>query len=66
MPRNPLRYIPFELRSKWGVLDRHTGELIEKAGSTERLPESWARTRANQLNEEAADDEHKRNRLRKT
>jgi len=52
MPRNPPRYIPFQLRNQWGVLDRTTGELTEKAGKTERYPESWARTRAEQLNQE--------------
>jgi hypothetical protein len=52
VPRNPLRFIPFQLKTQWGVLDRKTGELIEKAGSTERYPETWARTRADQLNKE--------------
>lgn len=59
MRRKRNRFIPFELRKQWGVLDRSTGELTEKAGRTERYPESWARTRADQLNKEQQDAIHK-------
>ena len=50
MPRKKPRFIPFQMRKKWGVLDRESGELVQKQTDTERYPEAWARNRAAQLN----------------
>jgi len=44
------RYMAFQFTSgKWGVLDRDTGELVTKDEKREEYPESWARTRADEL-----------------
>jgi hypothetical protein len=49
------KFIAFELKGKtrrrWGVLNRQTGELVERATAIEKYPEAWARNRADQLNE---------------
>lgn len=43
--------MPIQLSKEWGVLDRHSGELICQPNGTELYPEVWARNRADQLNE---------------
>lgn len=50
MRRKRPRFIPFQMTKQWGVLDRESGELVQKARRTERYPEQWARHRADQLN----------------
>ncbi len=50
--RKKKRFIAFELHSKWGVLDRKTGELVETADEIERYPQAWARNRADKLNKD--------------
>lgn len=48
-----LRFIAFQLKDRWGVLDRKTGELAEQAKKVERYPEAWARNRADHLNKDS-------------
>jgi hypothetical protein len=52
------RFIAFELKgqllTRWGILDRQTGELIEKSKIIQRYPESWARKRADEMNKDQA------------
>ena len=43
--------IPGKRDTEWGVFDRVTRKLIERAGKEERYPEACARNRAKQLNE---------------
>jgi len=58
VPRNKPRFIPFQMHQQWGVLDRQSGELVQKQTKTERYPEAWARTRAAQLNKDQANAVH--------
>jgi len=48
------RFMALQLpdRKNWAVMDRHTGELVERAKDTEKLPEPWARNRADRLNKD--------------
>ncbi len=50
--RKKKQFIAFQLRDRWGVLDRKSGELVERASMIERYPETWARNRADQLNKD--------------
>jgi len=50
--RKKLRFIAFQLQDRWGVLDRESGELVERAKLIERYPEAWARNRADKLNKD--------------
>lgn len=50
--RKKNQFIAFQLHNKWGVLDRKTGELVERVEKVERYPEAWARNRADKLNKD--------------
>ena len=53
MGKRRLRFIAFQLHDRWGVLDRESGELVERAKKVERYPQTWARNRADQLNKDS-------------
>jgi len=57
--RKKQRFIAFQLHDRWGVLDRESGELVERADMIERYPEAWARNRAEQLNKDKAHEQSK-------